>query len=142
MIQLPPLQQIQKILKDNTTIAVVGLSPKIERPSNRVAQYMLETGYQIIPVNPGHHQILNQPCYPDLLSVPGNIDIVNIFRRSEQVLPIVQDAITKKAKVIWMQEGIINEEAAKLAKKQGLFVIMDRCIKIYHQQYVNRSDEV
>ena len=142
MIQLPPLQQIQEILKDNTTIAVVGLSPKIGRPSNQVAQYMLETGYQIIPVNPGHHQILNQPCYPDLLSVPGNIDIVNIFRRSEQVLPIVQDAITKKAKVIWMQEGIVNEEAAKLAKEQGLFVIMDRCIKIDHQQYVNRSDEV
>ncbi len=78
MIQLPPLQQIQEILKDNTTIAVVGLSPKIGRPSNQVAQYMLETGYQIIPVNPGYHQILNQPCYPDLLSVPGNIDIVNI----------------------------------------------------------------
>jgi predicted CoA-binding protein len=142
MIQLPPLQQIQEIFKDNTTIAVVGLSPKIGRPSNQVARYMLETGYQIIPVNPGHHQILNQPCYPDLLSVPGNIDIVNIFRRSEQVLLIVQDAITKKAKVIWMQEGIVNEEAAKLAKKHGLFVIMDRCIKIDHQHYVNRSDEV
>ncbi len=142
MIQLPPLQQIQEILKNNTTIAVVGLSPKPERPSNQVAKYMLETGYQIIPVNPGHHQILNQPCYPDLLSVPGNIDIVNIFRRSEQVLPVVQDAIKKKAQVIWMQEGIINEEAAKLAKEHDLFVIMDRCIKIDHQQYVNRSDEV
>ena len=142
MIQLHPLQQIQEILKDNTTIAVVGLSPKMERPSNRATRYMLEAGYQIIPVNPGHHQILNQPCYPDLLSVPGNIDIVNIFRRSEQILPIVQDAITKKAKVIWMQEGIVNEEAAKLAKDQGLFVIMDRCIKIDHQQYVNRSDEI
>ena len=142
MIQLPPLQQIQEILKNNTTIAVVGLSPKPERPSNQVAQYMLETGYQIIPVNPGHHQILNQTCYPDLLSVPGNIDIVNIFRRSDQVMPIVQDAITKKAKVVWMQEGIVNEEAAKLARDQGLFVIMDRCIKIDHKQFVNRSDEV
>ena len=142
MIQLPPLQQIQEILKDNTTIAVVGLSPKPERPSNQVARYMLETGYQIIPVNPGHHQILNQTCYPDLLSVPGNIDIVNIFRRSDQVMPIVQDAITKEAKVIWMQEGIVNEEAAKLARDQGLFVIMDRCIKIDHKQFVNRSDEV
>ena len=129
-------------MKDNTTIAVVGLSPKPERPSNQVARYMLETGYQIIPVNPGHHQILNQTCYPDLLSVPGNIDIVNIFRRSDQVMPIVQDAITKEAKVIWMQEGIVNEEAAKLARDQGLFVIMDRCIKIDHKQFVNRSDEV
>ena len=142
MIQLLPLQQIQDILKKNTVIAVVGLSPKPERPSNQVAQYMLATGYQIIPVNPGHRQILNQPCYPDLLSVPGDIDIVNIFRRSEQVLPVVQEAIKKKAKVIWMQEGIINEEAAKLATEQGLLVIMDRCIKIDHQQYVNRSDEV
>ena len=142
MIQLLPLQQIQDVLKNNTTIAVVGLSPKPERPSNQVAQYMLTTGYQIIPVNPGHRQILKQPCYPDLLSVPGNIDIVNIFRRSEQVLPVVQDAITKKAKVIWMQKGIVNEEAAKLAKENGLLVIMDRCIKVDHQQYANRSDEV
>ena len=142
MIQLPSLQQIQDILTNNITIAVVGLSLKPERPSNQVARYMLVVGYHIIPVNPGHHQILNQPCYPDLLSVPGKIDIVNIFRRSEQVLPVVQDAITKKAKVIWMQEGIVNEEAAKLAKEQGLFVIMDRCIKVDHQQYANRSDEV
>jgi len=142
MIELLPQQQIQDILHNNTAIAVVGLSPKPERPSNQVAQYMLTAGYRIIPVNPGHREILGQPCYPDLLSVPEDVDIVNIFRRSEQVQPVVQDAITKKAKVIWMQAGIINEEAAKLAKDQGLLVIMDRCIKVDHQQYVSRSDEV
>ena len=103
MIQLLLQQQIQDILKNNVVIAVVGLSPKPERPSNQVAQYMLTAGYRIIPINPGHRQILGQSCYPDLLSVPEHVDIVNIFRRSEQVLPVVQDAITIKAKVIWMQ---------------------------------------
>ena len=142
MIQLPPLQQIRDILKNNTVIAVVGLSHKPDRPSHQVAQYMLTIGYKIIPINPGHNQILGQPCYPDLLSVPEKIDIVNIFRRSEQVLPVVQDAITKKAKVIWMQEGIINVEAAKLAEEHNLSVIMDRCIKVDHQQYINSSDEI
>ena len=142
MIQLALLQQIRDVLQNNAVIAVVGLSPKPERPSNQVAQYMLTAGYRIIPINPGHHQILGQPCCPDLLSVPENVDIVNIFRRSEQVLSVVQDAITKKAKVIWMQEGIVNEEAARLAREQGLLVIMDRCIKVDHQQYLYRSDEV
>ena len=95
---------------------------------------MQEAGYRIIPVNPGHSEILGQQCYPDLLSVPGDIDIVNIFRRSDKVLPVVKDAIAKKAKVIWMQEGIVNEEAARLADKHGLTVIMDRCIMVDHQQ--------
>ena len=136
MIQLPPLQQIKAILQDNTTIAVVGLSPRPERPSHQVAQYMLSAGYQVIPVNPGHSEILGQVCYPDLCSVPEHIDIVNIFRRSDQVLPVVQDAITQKSKVIWMQEGIVNEAAARLAEDHGLTVIMDRCIKVDHQQYL------
>lgn len=142
MMQLPPLQQIQAILCNNTTIAVIGLSPKPARPSHQVTKYMLSAGYKIIPVNPGHDEILGQVCYPDVLSVPQNIDIVNVFRRSDQVLPVVQDAITKKAKVIWMQEGIVNEEAARLAEQHGISVIMDRCIKVDHQQYFHRIDEV
>jgi len=135
MIHLLSLQKIQAILHENSTIAVVGLSPKPIRPSNQVASYMIAAGYRIIPVNPGHDEILGQTCYPDLLSVPERIDIVNIFRRSDQVLPIVQDAIARKAKVIWMQEGVINEEAAKLAEGSGMTVIMDRCIMVDHQQY-------
>ena len=142
MIQLPSLQQIRTILQNNSIIAVVGLSPKLERPSNQVARYMLSEGYRIIPVNPGQNQILGEKCYPDLGSVPERIDIVNIFRRSEHVLPVVEDAIAKKAKVIWMQEGIVNEPAARLAEGHGLTVIMDRCIKIDHQQLLAGPEEV
>lgn len=142
MVELFSVQQIRDILLNNSVIAVVGLSPNPERPSNQVAQYLLAAGYRVIPINPGHRQILGQPCYPDLLSVPEHVDIVDIFRRSEQVLPVVQDAITKKnVKVIWMQEGIINEEVAKLAEEHGLSVIMDRCIKVDHQQFLNISGE-
>lgn len=142
MIQLPSVQQIRAILQDNTIIAVVGLSPKTERPSNQVARYMLEAGYRIIPVNPGQNEILGAVCYPDLGSVPERIDIVNIFRRSDQVLPIVQDTLATKAKVIWMQEGIVSEPAARMAEEHGLIVIMDRCIKVAHQQYFSSPQEV
>jgi predicted CoA-binding protein len=142
MIQLPPIGEIQAVLRKYRVIAVVGLSPKPVRPSHRVAQYMRMAGYRIIPVNPGHAEILGLQCYPDLLSVPEGIDIVNIFRRSDQVLPVVQDAISVKAKVIWMQEGVINEQAAKLAEEHGLVVIMDRCIMVDHRQYYHSPDEV
>ena len=142
MFQLQPIEQVKDILQNSVTIAVVGLSPKPARPSHQVAQYMLQAGYTIIPVNPGHTEILGQPCYPDLLSVPHEIDIVDIFRRSDQVLPVVQDAIAKKAKAIWMQEGVINVEAAQLAEEEGITVIMDRCIKIDHQQYVQRPEGI
>lgn len=142
MIQLPPVQEIKHILQKYSTIAVVGLSPKPERPSHWVSQYMIQAGYTIIPVNPGQNEILGQVCYPDLLSVPHDIDIVNIFRRADQVLPFVKDAITRKAKVIWMQEGIVNEDAALLARKNGITVIMDRCIKVDHQHYVHKPEEV
>jgi len=135
MQQLTPVRKIREILQECRRIAVVGLSPKPARPSNQVAAYMIRAGYDIIPVNPGHAEILDQPCYPDLRSVPGSIDMVNIFRRSEEVLPIVQAAMEKKVRVIWMQQGIVNEEAAALAKKQGITVIMDRCLKVDHQQY-------
>jgi predicted CoA-binding protein len=103
---------------------------------------MLRSGYTIIPVNPGHSEILGQPCYPDLLSVPHKVDIVNIFRRSDQVLPVVQDAIAKKAKVIWMQEGVVNEEAAQLAENEGIQVVMDRCIKVDHHQFAQHPERI
>jgi hypothetical protein len=142
MIQLPSVQQIQAILRNNTVIAVVGLSPREDRPSNQVARYMRAAGYRVIPVNPGQSEILGEECYPDLHSVPEHIDIVTIFRRSDQVLPVVQDAIVNKAKVIWMQEGIVNEPAARLAEEHGLTVIMDRCIKVDHQQFCAGQEEV
>jgi predicted CoA-binding protein len=124
--------EIRNILQNTTTIAVVGLSPKPSRPSNQVAQYLKNTGYTIIPVNPGQDNLLGLPCYPNLQAIPGPVDMVDIFRRSEFVLPVVEEAITIKAKVIWMQSGIINEEAAELAKEAGLTVIMDRCTMVDH----------
>jgi predicted CoA-binding protein len=134
MLQLPPVVLIKNILSRCRTIAVVGLSPKENRPSYQVASYMLEAGYKIIPVNPGHSKILGQTCYPDLCSIPDSVEIVDIFRRSDQVVPFIKDAIEIGAKVIWMQQGIINEEAARIAEQSGLTVIMDRCIKIDHLQ--------
>jgi len=123
---------IRKVLTDSKTIAVVGLSAKPHRPSHQVARYLMEAGYTIIPVNPGQDTILGHTCYPNLRAIPTPVDMVDIFRRPEAVLPIVEDAIDIGAKFIWMQEGIVNEEAAAKAKAAGLEVIMDRCTKIDH----------
>ena len=123
---------IRNILKNTTTIAVVGLSPKPNRPSNQVAQYLKDAGYTIIPVNPGQDALLGLPCYPSLQAIPEPVDMVDIFRRSEFVLPIVEEAIAIKAKIVWMQSGIINEAAARLAEEAGLTVIMDRCTMVDH----------
>jgi predicted CoA-binding protein len=126
------LATIRRILKDSETIAVVGLSPKQHRPSHRVARYLMEAGYTIIPVNPGQDSILGLPCYPNLRAIPAKVDMVDIFRRPEAVLPIVEDAIAISAKFIWMQEGIVNAEAAEKAEAAGLRVIMDRCTMVDH----------
>ncbi len=128
--------EISQILKGFRTIAVVGLSPKENRPSNQVARYLVEAGYNVIPVNPGQEEILGRKCYPDLESIPEAVEIVDIFRRSEDIPPIVSSAINIKAKVVWMQLGIVNDDAATEAKKAGLSVIMDRCIKIDHQNLI------
>jgi predicted CoA-binding protein len=132
MLPIISFDEIRSLLKQATTIAVVGLSPKEERPSNSVAKYLLDKGYTIYPVNPGHQSLLGIPCYPDINSLPGPVDIVDIFRKSEDVYPIVEMAVTKGCKAIWMQQGIINQDAARLATENGLQVIMDRCIKIDH----------
>lgn len=135
-MQLVQLEKIRSILADNTVIAVVGLSPKPDRPSYRVAGYMQQAGYRIIPVNPGQDLILGQKCYPNLRVLPHKVDIVNIFRRPDQVEPIVRDAIAIHAKVIWMQLGITNEQAARLAERNGLAVVMDRCISVDHRNFM------
>jgi hypothetical protein len=135
-MQLVSIEKIRSILLDNRVIAVVGLSPKPDRPSNRVARYMLQAGYEIIPVNPGQDVILGLKCYPNLAAVPRRVDIVNIFRRPEQVEPVVREAIAAGAGVVWMQQGIINEPAARLAEENGLTVIMDRCISVDHQNFI------
>ncbi|MBA3015391.1 MAG: CoA-binding protein [Proteobacteria bacterium] len=124
-----------RILREANTIAVVGLSPKHERPSNQVAAYLLAAGYHVIPVNPGHTQILGLQTYPDLASIPVPVDIVDIFRNAKEVPALVEAAIAIKAKAVWMQLGIIHEEAAAKARAAGLIVVMNRCLKIDHQQF-------
>jgi predicted CoA-binding protein len=110
-------------------IAVVGISDDPERPSHSVASFMKAHGYNIIPVNPKLTEWEGIKCYPDLLSVPEKVEVVDIFRRSEAVPPIVDEAIKIKAKAVWMQEGIINEEAAAKARALGIEVVMDKCMK-------------
>lgn len=128
--QIPLSAAVQCILAESRTVAVVGLSPKPERPSHQVARYLQEAGYRIIPVNPSCAEVLGEVSYPDLRSVPVQIDIVDIFRRSEDVEPIVREAVAVGAKLVWMQPGVVNEAAAKIAEEAGLYVVMDRCLKI------------
>jgi len=121
---------LRRILTENKTIAVVGLSANESRPSFFAAKYMLDHGYNIIPVNPRYQEVLGQTCYPDLESIPGQVDIVDVFQRPDRVLAISQSAIDIKARVLWMQLGVINAEAAELAATAGLDVVMNRCVKI------------
>lgn len=121
---------LRRILAENRTIAVVGLSPKWHRPSYFAGKYLLDHGYRVIPVNPGHEEILGQRSYPSLRDIPEPVDVVDIFRKSEDVPPIVDDAIAIGARVVWMQIGVIHEAAAERARAAGLDVVMDRCMKI------------
>jgi len=127
------LQTIKEIFQMNT-IAVVGMSPNPERPSHYVALYLREQGYEIIPVNPGHDKIVGMNCYPDLESIPDSIDVVNIFRRSEFVPPIVDSAIVIGAKAIWMQDTVIHKKAGKKAEEAGLMVVMNDCMLRQHRK--------
>ncbi len=128
-------QGIESILKKSKRIAVVGLSDSPFRPSNQVARYLIDMGYDIIPVNPGHETILERKSYPDLKSIPGKIDIVDVFRRREHIAGIVDTAIEIGVKAIWLQLGVVDEKAALKALEAGLQVVMDRCIKIEHRRF-------
>lgn len=116
------------------TIAVVGMSPKPERPSHYVSMYMKQHGYNIIPVNPGHDEIAGIKCYPSLKEISHPVDVVDVFRRSEYIVPIAESAINIKAKALWLQDGVINHEAAELANNSGLIVVMDDCMLRRHRQ--------
>ena len=123
---LPP-DMVEALLRDCRTIAVVGLSSNPARPSYRVAAYMQQQGKVIIPVNPHETNVLGEVAYPSLSAVPGSIDLVNVFRRSEEAGAVVDEAIRIKAKGVWLQEGVIDEAAAARARQAGLQVVMDRC---------------
>ncbi len=129
----PPSDAIRKILKEAKTVAVVGLSPKPDRASNDVASYLQKNGYRIIPVNPGHDEILGEKAYPSLNDIPDKIDIVDIFRRPEQVGPIIDNALETDAPIVWLQLGIRNDEEAQKVVDAGRIVIQDKCIKQEHQ---------
>jgi predicted CoA-binding protein len=126
----PSREEIKHILEQTHTIAVVGLSDKPDRISYMVSEAMQNKGYRIIPVNPNAEHILGEKCYASLDEIPEKIDIVNVFRRSEHIMPVAEEAVRVKAKVLWLQQGIFNEAAASLAAEHGMTVIMDRCIKV------------
>ncbi len=128
------MSNIPEILKSSKTIAVVGLSSSPMRPSNGVSEYMKRAGYRIIPVNPNETEVLGERCYARLEDIPEKVDIVDVFRRSEFVPEIVESAIAIGAKTVWMQEGVIHEEAAERARSAGLSVVMDRCILKDHRK--------
>ena len=124
------IAELRRILKTNHTIAVVGLSADWYRPSYFAAKYMQEHGFRIIPVNPKYDEILGEKCYPNLKAIPEPVDIVDVFRKPDDCVPIAQDAVVIGAKVLWLQLGVVNEEAARVAEAGGLEVVMDRCVKI------------
>src|SRR5512139_627141 len=127
---------MKEILRSAKTIAVVGLSSNETKESYRIASYLQDQGYRIIPVNPTASEILDEKSYPDLQSVPEKIDVVQVFRKPEDVPPVVDDAIKAGAKVIWMQEGIVNEQAAQKAREAGLQVVMDACMRSAHRKLI------
>ena len=129
---LDDINSLRRILKENRVIAVVGLSADWFRPSNFVAKYMMEHGYTVIPVNPRYSEILGQKCYASLRAIPVRVDLVDVFRKTDDVMPIAEDAIAIGAKVLWQQIGVKNVAAAEKAEAAGLDTVMDRCVKIEH----------
>ena len=128
-------------LNEYRSIAVVGVSNKLDRPSNEVARYLIKNGFTVFMVNPLEKNVLGQTCYPKVQDLPQSVDIVDIFRRKEHALEVVEDAIESNAKVIWMQLGVVNEVAAKKATDLGLTVVMDKCIKIEHQNLIDQNNK-
>lgn len=126
------IETLRRILATNRVIAVVGLSADWFRPSFFAAKYMQEHGYRVIPVNPKYPQILGEKCYPSLADIPEPVDIVDVFRRSADVLPIAHEAVAIGAKVLWQQLGVANEQADRYAREHGLDSVMNRCVKIEH----------
>ena len=124
------IKDLRRILTDYKRVAMVGLSDDWSRPSNFAAKYLLDHGFEVIPINPKYPEILGQKCYADLRDIPDPVDIVDLFQRVERIPPFVDQAIEIGAKVVWMQLGIIHEEAAQKARDAGLEVVMNRCMKI------------
>jgi hypothetical protein len=131
MAGIPP--DAEAILRRFRRIAVVGVSDRPDRASHYVSRYLIEAGYEVFPVNPGLTRVLDRDCHPDLRAVPGPIEVVDLFRRSELVAPVVNEALAVGAKAIWMQDGVVDEAAAAKARAAGLLVVMDRCMLRDHR---------
>ena len=129
-------EAIRKLLQGSRTIAIVGISAKHDRPSHEVAHYLQKAGYKIIPVNPAYAEVLGEKCYPSLRDIPVKIDIVDVFRKPSDVLPVVDEAIAVGAGCVWMQLGVIAPEAAQRAAEAGLQVVVDLCTKIEHARLI------
>jgi predicted CoA-binding protein len=123
---------LRRILTQARVIAVIGLSANWYRPSYFAAKYMQEHGYRVVPVNPGYATVLGETCYPDIAAIPGNVDIVDCFRKPHEMPALAREAAAKGARVLWMQLGIRSDDAARIASDAGLEVVMDRCVKIEH----------
>jgi hypothetical protein len=136
--QNPDDEAIRRLLEKVRRIAVVGLSPKPHRDSHRVARYLLESGYEIVPVYPREEQILGQKVHRRVQDVAGAVDLVDVFRRSEDLPAVIDDAITARAGALWLQLGCIDEDGARRARDAGLTVVMDRCLMVEHARLVGR----
>ena len=134
----PVEDEIREILEGSKTIAIVGLSDKPDRDSNRVAKYLMEHGYKIIPVNPAKSEILGEKCYPDLQSIPDKIDIVDIFRKVDAIPSIVDEAIKINPKTIWLQLGLAHHESAEKVRNAGIKIVQSKCTKIEHNRFMSK----
>jgi len=132
--QNPPSEEIRALLARAKTIAVVGLSPKADRPSHRIARRLQSWGYRVIPVRPALTEVLGERAYARLADLPEKPDLVDVFRAADEIGPLVDECIALKFPAIWIQEGIVNEEAAARARAAGMFVVMDRCIAVEHRR--------
>ena len=132
MAQVDDIAGLRAILTRSRVIAIVGLSANWYRPSYFAAKYMQEHGYRIVPVNPTYTEVLGEKCYPDVKSIPGPVDVVDCFRKADEMPALAREAVAKGAKVLWMQLGIHNDDAARIASEAGLDVVQDRCVKIEH----------
>lgn len=139
MIGNPADDKIRALLREARTIAVVGASRKPWRDSNAIMQFLLDVGYDVVPVNPTYDDVLGIACYPSLLAVPRSVDIVDIFRNPSAVPPIVNHAVAIQARTVWMQLGVIHEEAADTARRAGLTVVMDRCIGVEYRRLAGQE---
>lgn len=131
---------IRSILETSRNVAVVGLSDKSSRPSYQVARYLQNQGYRIVPVNPRLRQVLGETAYATLLEVPGEVDLVDVFRRPEQVDEVADQAVARGARVLWLQEGVVNQPAAERARKAGMVVVMDRCLFKEHRRLLGDQE--